>query len=527
LSKQFSKIRMRFYKDPQRKLGEVNISEVILDKKNQDDIPRALRGLQTLHNDKEAREEVMQILTKEVLPKIDKKVGRKGMDIWNIFVLATLRLGANIDFCRLTDYANSHREVRVFLGFSLMVWDEKYNLQTIKNNLPFITEEIMAKINTIVVKLGHEQFTESKTKELKAKGDSFVMKTKVEYPTDIGLLEDSLVGAIMEISEIANSYYLNGYRQSISTINKIKKLRFRAQLSRKFRCKDDKEKYLEKVGKPHRKLMNFAAKNIRKVANDIKAVAKKVAEEKEVLAQKVNGVVKIKQEKRIIRIELKIIKINYFIAEAEKQINQMERRIFNGEIIPHNEKTFSVYKPYTEWINKGKAGVPVELGVKVCIMEDQFGFILNHRVMYKETDDKIAVEFLKSTQELFPNINSISYDRGFWSKANLEAIKTLVPYVGMPKKGKLSKDDKERQNSENYIIAKEKHSAIESAINALQQHGCDFCPDYSQDSFERYTSTAIVSRNLIKLGDVILQNEQKKLCRKRYTFKSHITSKAA
>ena len=93
--------------------------------------------------------------------------------------------------------------------------------------------------------------------------------------------------------------------------------------------------------------------------------------------------------------------------------------------------------------------------------------------MYKKTYDKIAVEFLKNTQELFPDINSISYDRGFWSKANLEAIKEMVTYVGMPKKGKLSKDDKERQNSEDYIIAKEKHPAIESGINALQHHGCE------------------------------------------------------
>ena len=97
----------------------------------------------------------------------------------------------------------------------------------------------------------------------------------------------------------------------------------------------------------------------------------------------------------------------------------------------------------------------------------------------------------------------------------------------MPKKGKLSKDDKERQGSENYTIARERHSAIESAINALQQHGCDSCPDYSQDSFERYTSTAIVSRNLIKLGDVIIQKERKKLDRKKYTFKSQALSKAA
>ena len=42
---------MRFYKNPQGKLGEIKISEIILDKKNQDDVPRILTGLQTLHND--------------------------------------------------------------------------------------------------------------------------------------------------------------------------------------------------------------------------------------------------------------------------------------------------------------------------------------------------------------------------------------------------------------------------------------------------------------------------------------------
>ena len=166
---------MRFYKNPQGKLGEINISEIKLDEKSQDDVPRILIGLQTLHNDEETREEVMQILTKEVLPNTDKKIGRKGMDIWNIFVLAAVRLGANMDFWRLRDYANSHRDVRAFLGFSFMTFD----LQAIKNNTRLITNEIMDKINNVIVNLGHKQFTEKQTKELKVKGDSFVMKTKV------------------------------------------------------------------------------------------------------------------------------------------------------------------------------------------------------------------------------------------------------------------------------------------------------------------------------------------------------------
>ena len=45
--------------------------------------------------------------------------------------------------------------------------------------------------------------------------------------------------------------------------------------------------------------------------------------------------------------------------------------------------TFSIFEPHTEWVNKGKAGMPVELGLKVCVVEDQHRFILHHHVMVK------------------------------------------------------------------------------------------------------------------------------------------------
>ena len=37
---------MRFYRNPQGKLGEINISEIKLDKKSQDDVPRILIGFE-------------------------------------------------------------------------------------------------------------------------------------------------------------------------------------------------------------------------------------------------------------------------------------------------------------------------------------------------------------------------------------------------------------------------------------------------------------------------------------------------
>jgi hypothetical protein len=57
------------------------------------------------------------------------------------------------------------------------------------------------------------------------------------------------------------------------------------------------------------------------------------------------------------------LKIEEYMHHADRQMDQIERRVLNGEEIPHSEKVFSLFQPHTEWIVKGKAGVPMELGV--------------------------------------------------------------------------------------------------------------------------------------------------------------------
>ncbi len=79
----------------------------------------------------------------------------------------------------------------------------------------------------------------------------------------------------------------------------------------------------------------------------------------------------------------RIEEINNYIEHAKRQIDQINRRVVQGEKIPHSEKVFPIFEPHTRWISKGKAGCPVELGVPVCILEDHFGFILHHEVMWE------------------------------------------------------------------------------------------------------------------------------------------------
>jgi transposase, IS5 family len=73
----------------------------------------------------------------------------------------------------------------------------------------------------------------------------------------------------------------------------------------------------------------------------------------------------------------------------------------HDETIPHHEKVFSIFETHTEWISKGKAGMPQELGLKVCILEDQHGFILHHKVMEKQTDDQARLKWSRQPMKNF------------------------------------------------------------------------------------------------------------------------------
>lgn len=155
---------MRKTKDQQMFFGEINISQIEFDLKSRDDIPKLLRGLQYLYVNKDVREKIFEILENGILPNIDKKNGRPGMDLWKIFVMSVLRSNLNWDFDRLCEMVNNHLTVRQMLGHGF--FDTKtYHLQTIKDNLALITPEILNEINEVIVDCGHKiikKKTESK-----------------------------------------------------------------------------------------------------------------------------------------------------------------------------------------------------------------------------------------------------------------------------------------------------------------------------------------------------------------------------
>ena len=197
--------------------------------------------------------------------------------------------------------------------------------------------------------------------------------------------------------------------------------------------------------------------------------------------------------------------IKNFVMHAVRQIDQIDRRLLKGETIPQNEKVFSIFEPHTRWISKGKAGRPVELGVPVGIAEDQCQFILHYEIMWTGSDVDFAVPLVEITKELFPDFCATSLDRGFHSPANSTRLDELLVDNVLPRKGRLSKADRDREQGETFAAMRRQHPAVESAINNLEHRGLDRVRSKGREGFARTVALAVVALNVHRLGRVLRQ----------------------
>lgn len=482
---------MRKIIENQLKIGQVGIASIQLDLRSRDEIPQLLLGLQAIHNDCPTRRKVFEILERIVPEGIDAGNGRPGMDLWSILVLGTLRLNCNWDYDKLVEIANNHKTVREFLGHTIYEFDDQYALQTLKDNVSLFTPEHIDQINQVVVKAGHK-ILGNDAESLKGRCDSFVVETDVHYPTDINLLWDAIRKIITLVAIECFSLGITQWRQSDYILRKVKKAFNLVRRLKRSNSKNEerKAKQEERIIQAHQHYIDLARSYVERAKFTVGFL-------------KHSGMGNVAH----------IMMIENFILHAERQIDQIFRRVIQGEKIPHSEKVFSIFEEHTEWISKGKAGVSQELGLKVCVLEDQYGFILHHYVMVDQTDDQIAVEMVADTRKKYDGLISCSFDKGFHSPKNQQELTPLLDKIVLPRKGRLSKEAKQIENSEDFIHARCKHAAVESAINALENHGLDRCPDHGINGFKRYVGLAVLSRNIQKIGAMLQKQAIKRMQR--------------
>ena len=478
---------MRTVIGPQSKLGQVDISAIQFDLQSRDEIPPLLMGLQHIWCTDEVRREVFRILEEMIPAQTDRDNGRPGMQLWTILVLGMLRLNCNWDYDKVKEMADNHRTVRQMLGHGIGDTEYRYPLQTIRDNVSLFSPEILDKINQVVVKAGHGVLGRE-AKKIQGRCDSFVVETDVHFPTDINLLLDAMRKIITLLARVCSSLGLTAWRQSAYIMRKVKRL-YRGAQNEKRRSRRRRNKREQAVIAAHRDYIEAATRYVEKAQSTVAVIRERAGIVESLIADE----------------------IERYIGHACRQIDQIARRVIEGQTIPHEEKVFSIFEEHTEWIQKGKAGVTQELGLSVCVLEDQHGFILHHIVMQKVTDECVAVPIVQQTKERYPTLWGCSFDKGFWTPENRRGLAELLDFVALRRKGKTPEAEKMEQTHPEYQRAYRQHPAVESAINALENHGLDRCPDHGIGGFRRYVAMAIVARNMQQLGSILFQTAKERL----------------
>jgi hypothetical protein len=470
-------MRKRF--EPQIILGQLLIEETPLPKRSRDSLAALVIALKTIYTTPEYNERVYNILENKILFG-KKNTGRPGMNLWQIFVLAQVRLCLNISYDRLHWMANFDMLIRQLMGIETDFGYTKKEIeyQNILDNVTLLDDETMKKLNEVIVTFGHDVFKKKEPAALRLKTDSFVVESNVHFPCDYTLLWDSArkcfdtVSAILEKHPGTNGWRkLNDWRKETkSLMRSLGKSTLSGGKDKEIREKQAAKRYLKKAN----------------------ALAGKIEKGKKGFPLLDYGDLTLH------------LSLEKFLELLNKHIDLVNRRLILGETIPHQEKIFSIFEEYTEWITKGKQRPNVELGKNLAITTDQYGLIVDYHIMEQETDNQIVLDLAIRVLNKY-KVETWSFDKGFFCKENKELLKEQITKVIMPKKGKCNKAEREEETTRSFTKLRKKHSAIESNINELEHRGLDRCPDKGYPHFKRYVGLGVSAYNLRCIGRKLLE----------------------
>lgn len=133
--------------------------------------------------------------------------------------------------------------------------------------------------------------------------------------------------------------------------------------------------------------------------------------------------------------------------------------------------------------------------------------------MEKEQDVEVALPMVKKINDRY-EIDSVSFDKGFWSPKNKEEIGKMKDTVLMPKKGQLNKQESEYKSSKSFKLLRKQHSAVESNINSWEYHGLNRCTDKGIKNFRKYKALGVLSYNLHILGKLLIEESKNRAHKK-------------
>ena len=350
--------------------------------------------------------------------KFSKKRGRPTVPVATYIRLMYLKNRYQFGYESLVDEVSDHIKWRKFCQIPL---DKKVPDST---TLIKLTQKYGPEmIETINEKLLNQLKVKRILKGKKLRMDSTVVESNIHYPTDAGLLSDSVKKITTIIKEIKE--------QGVATQTKF---RDRTRTVRKTilkLCKNLRKKATSKkesIKEQTKKLLTIT-KDVLKQAKDVSRDTAQAAKE-----DFFDGIKALFDD------------LNKFTNIADRIRGQTEKVLANqGQSI--QSRVVSIFDTTARPIKKGKLGIKVEFGHKVVVQDTAQKIITGYQVLEENPSDTGLVdEVIERHTAVFDKPpDEVATDRGFSSAENEAKLKETSKRVSMPKRGKLNEERKQYQ----------------------------------------------------------------------------------
>jgi IS5 family transposase len=358
----------------------------------------------------------------------DETMGRPGTPVDVYLRMMYLKFRWGLSYEEVETEVRERIPWRLFCHLSLM---ERVPDSTtlIKLNQRF-GEELITALNKKLIKYL------VKTKSIKPRKiriDSTTIESNIVYPTDIGLLHQTVKTLTRTVKK------LGGKISDHSRATKKALARLGASLKSK--------------GKQKKEQAQKTLKAVNKLAQDTLSQCRRALP----LLEKKHNTETIERLTEQIKL-------------GEKILEQTQQKLQGAESIP--DRIVSFHDPEARIIRKGKLSKPNEFGRTVQLMQCESGVILHYDVHQGNPNDKTqAVPLVKKFKKEFHcSPTDVAADKGYYSQENIEKLSELgVQRVAIPKIGRLNPKEHRKQKSRWFKALQRFRCGIEAGISMLKR----------------------------------------------------------
>jgi len=403
------------------------------------------------------------------------QTGRDGLSAGRVLRAFVLQRVKNCNLRELQE--------RIADGLTMRQFTEFYS-DTVPSHHAFhrafqrLRPETLRELNEVVVQAAVKMGIED-GKKLRV--DSTVVESNIHYPTDGGLLWDSVRVITRLVKRVGK--IIPGLVEGVP--NRCRRARRRMQ-------------ELQRMDPQQRQRQQ------RRKYQDLLEVTQEVVQKSRTVAQSLDKI-QILDAKKATNAKQLQGRILHFCELAERVMVQARRRVLQGEKLAAEEKIVSIFEPHTAIIKRGKVSKPVEFGRKIFLAESAQGLITDYQVLQgNPTDEGQVADSLQRHQKVFGAAPEVyAGDRGFYSQANLELCETAgVQVVSVPYRGGRKTPERQALEKTNKFREGQRFRAgIEGRISVLfRGRGMKRCLLEGEERFELFVAAAVLANNLLMIA---------------------------